>query len=171
MVDHSVKEFKRKENKDVTKSARAMMRLRIACDKSKRDLSLTTQTSIEVDSLYEGIDCSLKITRARFEELNSCLFDKYIGHVEKCLTDENMNKKHVDDVVIVDENMNKKHVDDVVIVGRSTWIPKLQQMLTKFFSGKPLCKSINADEAVANGTAVLAAKLGGQVNKTLQDLK
>ncbi|GKE29581.1 putative heat shock protein 70 family, peptide-binding domain protein [Tanacetum coccineum] len=98
--------------------------------------------------LYEGIDCSLKITRARFEELNSCLFDKCIGYVEKCLTDE---------------NMNKKHVDDVVIVGGSTRIPKLQQMLTEFFNGKPLCKSINADEAVAYGAAVLAAKLGGQV--------
>ncbi|GKB73794.1 putative heat shock protein 70 family protein [Tanacetum coccineum] len=156
MVDHCVKEFKRKENKDVTKSARAMMRLRIACEKAKRDLSSTTRTSIEVDALYEGIDCSLKITRARFEELNSCLFDKCIGHVEKCLTDG---------------NMNKKHVDDVVIVGGSTRIPKLQQMLTEFFNGKPLCKSINADEAVAHGAAVLAAKLGGQVNEVLQDLK
>nr|GEX01634.1 putative heat shock protein 70 family, peptide-binding domain protein [Tanacetum cinerariifolium] len=140
MVDHSVTEFKRKENKDVTKSARAMMRLRIACEKAKRDLSSTTRTSIEVDALYEGIDCSLKITRARFEELNSCLFDKCIGHVEKCLTDG---------------NMKKKHVDDVVIVGGSTQIP-----------------NINADEAVAYGAAVLAAKLGGhEVNEVLQVLK
>ena len=98
----------------------------------------------------------LKITQAKFVELNSYFFEKCIGHVGKCLKDG---------------DMKKKHVDDVVIVGGSTQIPKVQQMLTEFFDGKPLCNSINTDEAVVYGAAVLAAKLGGKVNEVVQDLK
>nr|GFC31027.1 putative heat shock protein 70 family, peptide-binding domain protein [Tanacetum cinerariifolium] len=97
--------------------------------------------------LYEGIDFSKKITRAKFEELNSDFFDKCIEHVETCLRDG---------------GMSKKDVNDVVVVGGSTRIPKLQQMLTEFFDEKPLCKSINADEAVAYGAAALASNLCGK---------
>ncbi|GJZ74861.1 putative heat shock protein 70 family protein [Tanacetum coccineum] len=155
MVNYCVQEFRKKENKDVRINARAMMRLKVACGKAKRDLSSTTITSIEIDSLYEGIDFSMKITRAKFEELNSYFFNKCIEHVESCLRDGNMNK--------ID-------VDDVVIVGGSTRIPKVQQMLMEFFGGKALCKSINTDEAVAYGAAVLAANLSGLGNKKVKDL-
>ncbi|GJS94377.1 putative heat shock protein 70 family protein [Tanacetum coccineum] len=155
MVNYCVQEFRKKENKDVRINARAMTRLKVACEKAKRDLSSTTITSIEIDSLYEGIDFSMKITRAKFEELNSDFFNKCIEHVETCLRDG---------------GMSKKDVNDVVVVGGSTRIPKVQQMLIEFFDGKPLCKSINADEAVAYGAAALASKLCGNGYKKVKDL-
>ncbi|KAM0037522.1 putative Heat shock protein 70 family [Helianthus debilis subsp. tardiflorus] len=150
MVNHCVEVFKKKEKKDVSENARAKMRLKIACEKAKRDLSSTIQTPIEIDCLYEGIDFSTKFSRAKFEEINAGFFSMCIKHVENCLRDG---------------NMQKSDVDDVVIVGGSTRIPKLQKMLMEFFDGKPLCKSINADEAVAYGAAVLAANLSGHGNK------
>ncbi|XP_076899319.1 heat shock cognate 70 kDa protein-like [Bidens hawaiensis] len=155
MVDHCVEEFKKKQKKDISKNARAMGRLKVACEKAKRDLSSTTRTSIEIDSLYEGTDFSLKFTRAKFEELNADFFKKCIEHAENCLRDG---------------NMQKHNVDDVVLVGGSTRIPKVQQMLREFFDGKPLSKSIKADEAVAYGAAVLAANLSGDGNKAVKDL-
>ncbi|KAJ0462992.1 putative Heat shock protein 70 family [Helianthus annuus] len=154
MVNHCVELFKKKEKKDVSENARAKMRLKIACEKAKRDLSSTIQTPIEIDCLYEGIDFSTKFSRAKFEEINAGFFIMCIKHVENCLRDG---------------NMQKSDVDDVVIVGGSTRIPKLQKMLMEFFDGKPLCKSINADEAVAYGAAVLAANLSGNGNKKVQD--
>ncbi|KAJ0930086.1 putative Heat shock protein 70 family [Helianthus annuus] len=155
MVDYCVQEFKKKQKKDISKSARAMGRLKVACEKAKRDLSSTAETSIDIDCLCDGIDFSMKVTRAKFEDLNARFFTKCIEHVENCLRDG---------------NMNKNNVDDIVLVGGSTRIPKVQQMLGEFFDGKPLCKSINADEAVAYGAAVLAANLSGNGNKAVKDL-
>ncbi|KAF5821968.1 putative Heat shock protein 70 family [Helianthus annuus] len=154
MVDHCVEIFKKKEKKDVSENARAKMRLKIACEKAKRDLSSTVQMPIEIDCLYEGIDFSTKLSRAKFDEINAGFFNMCIKHVENCLRDG---------------DMQKSDVDDVVIVGGSTRIPKLQQMLIEFFDGKPLCKSINADEAIAYGAAVLAANLSGYGNKKVKD--
>ncbi|XP_071700594.1 heat shock 70 kDa protein 3-like [Rutidosis leptorrhynchoides] len=158
LVKYCVQEFKNKENKDMSENVKAMMRLKVACEKAKRDLSSTTQTSIDVDCLYEGIDFLMKITRAKFEKLNDVYFKKCIAHVKKCLRDGNI--------------MFKKNVDDVVIVGGSTRIPKVQEMLSEFFDGKLLCKSINADEAVAYGAAVLASNLSGNGGgiKMMKDL-
>ncbi|KAI3807857.1 hypothetical protein L1987_23793 [Smallanthus sonchifolius] len=155
MVYHCVQEFRKRHMKDISKNARAMGRLKVTCEKAKRDLSSTTQTSIVIDCLYDGTDFSMKVTRAKFEELNSVFFKKCIEHVENCLKDG---------------NMHKNNVDDVVLVGGSTRIPKIQQMLEEFFDGKPLCKSINADEAVAYGAAVLAANLSGNGNKAVKDM-
>ncbi|KAD3067680.1 hypothetical protein E3N88_35560 [Mikania micrantha] len=155
MVNHCVREFKKKQNKDISGNAKAMGRLKVACEKAKRDLSSTTATSIEIDSLYEGVDFSTRFTRAKFEELNSHFFLKCMEHVESCLRDG---------------NVHKNNIDDIVLVGGSTRIPKVQYMLKELFDWKPLCKSINADEAVAYGAAVLAAKLSGNGNKTVTDL-
>ena len=119
-------------------------RLRTACERAKRTLSSTAQTTIEIDSLFEGIDFYTTITRARFEELNMDLFRKCMEPVEKCLRDA---------------KMDKSSVHDVVLVGGSTRIPKVQQLLQDFFNGKELCKSINPDEVVAYGAAVQAAIL------------
>jgi L1 cell adhesion molecule like protein len=118
-------------------------------------LSSTTQTTIEIDSLYEGIDFYSTITRARFEELNMDLFRKCMEPVEKCLRDS---------------KIDKSQVHEVVLVGGSTRIPKVQQLLQDFFNGKELCKSINPDEAVAYGAAVQAAILSGEGNERVQDL-
>ncbi|XP_027121874.1 heat shock 70 kDa protein [Coffea eugenioides] len=155
LVNHFVQEFKRKNKKDISGNARALRRLRTACERAKRTLSSTAQTTIEIDSLYEGIDFYATITRARFEELNMDLFRKCMEPVEKCLRDA---------------KVDKSHVHDVVLVGGSTRIPKVQQLLQDFFNGKELCKSINPDEAVAYGAAVQAAILGGETDQKVQDL-
>ncbi|MQL41647.1 molecular chaperone DnaK, partial [Escherichia coli] len=102
--------------------------------------------TIEIDSMFEGIDFYSTIIRGRFEELNMDLFRKCMDPVEKCLRDA---------------KMDKSTVHDVVLVGGSTRIPKVQQLLQDFFNGKDLCKSINPDEAVAHGDAVQAAIFSG----------
>ncbi|OIT06630.1 PREDICTED: heat shock 70 kDa protein [Nicotiana attenuata] len=155
LVNHFVQEFKRKHKKDISGNARALRRLRTACERAKRTLSSTAQTTIEIDSLYEGIDFYATITRARFEEMNMDLFRKCMEPVEKCLRDA---------------KIDKSHVHDVVLVGGSTRIPKVQQLLQDFFNGKELCKSINPDEAVAYGAAVQAAILSGEGDQKVQDL-
>ncbi|CAM6043367.1 unnamed protein product [Sphagnum compactum] len=155
MVNHFVQEFKRKYKKDISGNARALRRLRTACERAKRTLSSTAQTTIEIDSLYEGVDFYSTITRARFEELNMDLFRKCMEPVEKCLRDA---------------KMDKSQVHEVVLVGGSTRIPKVQSLLQDFFNGKELCKSINPDEAVAYGAAVQAAILSGEGNAKVQDL-
>ncbi|CAM6033814.1 unnamed protein product [Sphagnum compactum] len=155
MVNHFVQEFKRKYKKDISGNARALRRLRTACERAKRTLSSTAQTTIEIDSLYEGVDFYSTITRARFEELNMDLFRKCMEPVEKCLRDA---------------KMDKGQVHEVVLVGGSTRIPKVQSLLQDFFNGKELCKSINPDEAVAYGAAVQAAILTGEGNSKVQDL-
>ena len=155
LVNHFVQEFKRKNKKDITGSARALRRLRTACERAKRTLSSTAQTSIEIDSLFEGIDFYSSITRARFEELNMDMFRRCMDPVEKCLRDA---------------KFDKASVHDVVLVGGSTRIPKIQTLLQDFFNGKELCKSINPDEAVAYGAAVQAAILSGEGSEKVQDL-
>ncbi|KAK9072983.1 hypothetical protein SSX86_007305 [Deinandra increscens subsp. villosa] len=155
MVDHCVREFKRKWKKDLRKNPKALGRLRVACENAKRVLSSTTHTSIELDYLHDGIDFSMKFTRAKFEELNMDSFSKCIQIVENCLNDA---------------NIEKSSVAEIVLVGGSTRIPKVQQMLQELFDRKGLCKSVNPDEAVAYGAAVMAAKLSGVDDKSLQDL-
>ncbi|KAK6147893.1 hypothetical protein DH2020_018805 [Rehmannia glutinosa] len=144
-----------KHKKDISGNARALRRLRTACERAKRTLSSTAQTTIEIDSLYEGIDFYATITRARFEEMNMDLFRKCMEPVEKCLRDA---------------KIDKSQIHDIVLVGGSTRIPKVQQLLQDFFNGKELCKSINPDEAVAYGAAVQAAILSGEGNEKVQDL-
>ncbi|XP_024390791.1 heat shock cognate 70 kDa protein 2 [Physcomitrium patens] len=155
VVNHFVQEFKRKYKKDITGNARALRRLRTAAERAKRTLSATAQTTIEIDSLYDGVDFYSTITRARFEELNMDLFRKCMEPVEKCLRDA---------------KMDKGQVHEVVLVGGSTRIPKVLSLLQDFFNGKELCKSINPDEAVAYGAAVQAAILSGEGNQKVQDL-
>jgi heat shock 70kDa protein 1/2/6/8 len=155
MVEHFVQEFKRKNRKDIGDNKRAVRRLRSACERSKRTLSSSTQAYIEIDSLYDGIDFSSTITRARFEDMCIDLFRKCMTPVEK---------------VLKDAKISKDNVDEVVLVGGSTRIPKLQEMLSQFFNGKELCKSINPDEAVAYGATVQAAILNGEQSENLEDV-
>jgi len=155
MVNFFVQEFKRKHKKDITDNPRALRRLRTSCERAKRTLSSSAQTSIEIDSLADGVDFYSSLTRARFEELNMDLFRKCMDPVEK---------------VLRDAKMDKATVHDVVLVGGSTRIPKVQQLLQDFFNGKELCKSINPDEAVAYGAAVQGAILSGEGSAKVQDL-
>merc|ERR1711860_90459 len=155
MVDHFVNEFKRKHKKDLTGNKRALRKLRTACERAKRTLSASAQASIEIDSLFEGIDFYTSITRARFEELCSDLFKGTLDPVEKALRDA---------------KLDKSSIHDIVLVGGSTRIPKVQKLLQDFFNGKELNKSINPDEAVAYGAAVQAAILTGETHETVSDL-
>ena len=140
MVNHFIAEFKRKHKKDISENKRAVCCLRTASELAKRTLSSRTQASIEIDSLYEGIDFYTSITRARFEELNADLFRGTLDPVEKALRDA---------------KLDKSQIHDIVLVGGSTRIPKIQKLLQDFFNGKELNKSINPDEAVAYGAGNL----------------
>uniref|UniRef100_A0AC35TG45 UBA domain-containing protein n=1 Tax=Rhabditophanes sp. KR3021 TaxID=114890 RepID=A0AC35TG45_9BILA len=155
MVTHFSAEFKRKHKKDLSTNPRALRRLRTACERAKRTLSSSTQASIEIDSLFDGVDFYTSITRARFEELCADLFRNTMDPVEKALKDA---KK------------DKGAINEIVLVGGSTRIPKVQKLLSDFFSGKELNKSINPDEAVAYGAAVQAAILSGDTSEAVQDL-
>ena len=139
MVSHFIQEFKRKHKKDISDNKRAVRRLRTACERAKRTLSSSTQGSVEIDSLFEGIDFYTSITRTKFEELNADLFRGTIGPVEKSLREA---------------KLDKAQIDDIVLVGGSTRIPKVQKLLQDFFNGKDLNKSINPDEAVAYGAGM-----------------
>lgn len=155
MVNHFIQEFKRKHNKDISKSPRSIRRLATACERAKRTLSSSTEASIEIDSLYEGIDFYSKISRARFEELCSDLFRSTMEPVEKALKDA---------------KLDKSRIDEVVLVGGSTRIPKIQKLLQDFMNGKELNKSINPDEAVAYGAAIQAAILSGDTSEAIKDV-
>jgi len=154
MVNHFVKEFFRKYTIDISGDPRALRRLKSACEKAKRILSSNTTTTIEIESLNQGIDFYSSISRAKFEELNKNYFDKCMEIVEKC---------------IIDSGMDKGSIHDVVLVGGSTRIVKVQQMVSDFFGGKLLCKSIDFDEAVAYGAAVHASILSGEFSEKVQD--
>jgi L1 cell adhesion molecule like protein len=140
LMNHFVQEFMRKHKRDITGNPQALRRLRNHSERAKHALSCAIWTSIEIDSLFEGIDFYTSITRVRFEELNIDLFRKCMEPVEKCLRDSKM------DTSIVDE---------IVLVGGSTRIPKVQALLSDFFNGKELNNSVNPDEAVAYGATLL----------------
>nr|CAB3476529.1 unnamed protein product [Digitaria exilis] len=145
MVSHFVQEFKRKNKKDISGNPRALRRLRTACERAKMTLSSTAIATIEIDSLYEGIDFHSTITRARFEELNMDLFRKCVDIVH-----------------------NGREISPV-LVGGSSRIPRIRQLLQELFNGKELCMSINPDEAVAYGAAVQAAILSGEGDEKIQE--
>ncbi|KAL8305006.1 hypothetical protein RB601_009829 [Gaeumannomyces tritici] len=147
LLDHCKKDFQRKTKKDLSGDARALRRLRTACERAKRTLSNGAQTTIEIDSLFDGEDFNLQITRARFEELNAVAFKGTLDPVAQ---------------VLKDAAIEKSGVDEIVLVGGSTRIPRIQKLLSEFFDGKKLEKSINPDEAVAYGAAVQAGVLSGK---------
>lgn len=155
LVQHFIQDFKRKHKKDLSESKRAVSRLKNACENLKKTLSASTQATLEVDSLFEGIDFTSTMNRARFEELCGDLFRKTFEPVEQ---------------VLKDAKISKSEIDEVVLVGGSTRIPKIQNQLTDFFNGKALNKSINPDEAVAYGAAVQAAILSGVKDNKIDDL-
>ena len=153
LVKHFADEFKRKHKVDLMENKRSVRRLRTAAEKAKRTLSSSTTASVEVDSLFEGIDFYTSISRAKFENLCSSVFRRILEPV---------------DTVLRDAKMDKSDIHEIVLVGGSTRIPKIQSELQRMFNGKDLCKSVNPDEAVAYGAAVQAAVLSG-VNDEVTD--
>ena len=155
VVDYFCEEIKRKLKKDVKSNSRALRRLRTASERAKRTLSNSTQACVELDSLIDGLDFNSTITRARFEDICAADFRKCMAPVEN---------------VLKDAKKSKNDVDEIVLVGGSTRIPKIQSLLSNYFNGKELNKSVNPDEAVAHGASVQAAILTGQDSDTLNDL-
>jgi len=146
VMEHFIKMYKKKHGKDVRGSNRAVQRLRREVEKAKRSLSSQHQVKIEIENFFEGNDFSETLTRAKFEELNMDLFRGTMKPVQK---------------VLEDSDLQKKDVDEIVLVGGSTRIPKVQQLVKEFFNGKEPSRGINPDEAVAFGAAVQAGVLSG----------
>jgi len=155
LVDHFVTEFNRKNKVDIKDNARSLRRLKNACELAKRTLSASTIANLEIDSLFDGIDFRSSLTRAKFESLCSDILQRTMAPVEQ---------------VLKDSGLSKNDINDIVLVGGSTRIPKIQELLSAFFNGKELNKSINPDEAVAYGAAVQAAILSGASDEKLDSL-
>ncbi|XP_011092383.1 luminal-binding protein 5 [Sesamum indicum] len=147
VMDYFVKLIKRKYGKDISKDKRALGKLRKECERAKRALSSQHQVRVEIESLFDGVDFSEPLTRARFEELNMDLFKKTMGPVKRALEDA---------------NLKKSEIHEIVLVGGSTRIPKVQQLLKDFFDGKEPSKGVNPDEAVAVGAAIQGGVISGE---------
>lgn len=155
LVDHFVTEFKRKHKMDLKTNPKALRRLRTACERAKRTLSSSTTASIELDSIMDGIDYYTSVTRAKFESLCDDLFRNCISPINKLLGDA---------------KLDKSNIDEIVLVGGSTRIPRVQKLLSDYFNGKELNKSVNPDEAVACGAAIQAALLSGNSDDTIGEM-
>jgi molecular chaperone DnaK (HSP70) len=137
LMEYCIKQFKRQSDIDISQDKRAVQRLRKQCELAKRTLSTQTTATIDCEALSNGVDFTTTISRAKFEELNLDLFKKTLTPVTQ---------------VLKDAGMSKNDIDEIILVGGSTRIPKIQQMLTEYFNGKTLNKSINPDEAVVSFT-------------------
>merc|ERR1712151_1468760 len=152
VMSYFMKLFRKKHKANMSKDKRAVQKLRREVERVKRTLSSQHQARLEIESLYDGIDFSETLTRARFEELNMDLFKKTLGPVKN---------------VMEDGGLTKSEVDELVMVGGSTRIPKVQQLLKDFFSGKEPNRGINPDETVAYGAAVQGGILSGEGGQDL----
>lgn len=153
VMDYFIKLIKKKYNQDISKDHKALGKLRRECERAKRALSNQHQVRVEIESLFDGVDFSEPLTKARFEELNMDLFKRTMEPVKKALKDAGLKKS---DIV------------EIVLVGGSTRIPKVQQLLKDFFDGKELSKGTNPDEAVAYGAAVQGGVLSGEGGEETQ---
>jgi heat shock protein 5 len=145
-MQYFIQKVQKSEGIDISKDNRSLQKLRKEVERVKRALSTQPQARLEIDDLVPGYDLQETLTRARFEELNNDLFKKTLGPVKE---------------VLERSGLTKSEVDQIVLVGGSTRIPKIQQLLSDYFGGKELAKSINPDEAVAHGAAVQGAILNG----------
>jgi L1 cell adhesion molecule like protein len=155
VVNYFIDEIKKKHKKDISNNKRSLNRLTTACENAKKQLSSSTVATIEIDGLFDGIDFISTITRAKFENLCDDFFKRCMAPVEQ---------------VLRDSKMSKSDIHEIVLVGGTSRIPKIQQLLTEFFNDKELCKSINPDEAVAQGASVQAAVLSGVKDTSISDL-
>jgi heat shock protein 1/8 len=155
IVDYLCDDIKKKHKVDVKQNAKALKRLNIAAERAKKNLSSSATTSIEVDSLIDGVDYTHTISKAKFEQLADPILKRTIVPINRLLTDA---------------KMSKSDIHEIVLVGGTTRIPRVQQLLSEYFGGKDLNKSLNPDEAVAYGAAVQAAILTGQGNQKTSEL-
>jgi len=147
VMQYFMKKFERKNGVNLKTDKRSLQKLRREVERVKRVLSSQHQARLEVESLIDGIDFSETLTRARFEELNLNLFKRTLKPVTQVLSDA---------------DLKKNELDEIVLVGGSTRIPKVQQLLKDYFNGKEPNRGINPDEAVAYGAAVQGGILSGE---------
>lgn len=155
LVDFACQEFRKQFNCDLRQSKKSLRKLRTACERAKRILSSSSRATIDIDSLYRGHDFNYVISRAKFEDLCIDLFRKCLIPVKKVLSDA---------------GLNPSDVHEIVLVGGSTRIPKVQELLSQFFGGRQLNKSIHPDEAVAFGAAVQGSVLSDQSSSVTKDI-
>lgn len=141
IMEWAIGEFKKRTKLDPKGNPRALQRLRAASERAKRALSSGQQAALEVDSLMDGQDLSLVLTRAKFEQLCDEAF-------RRCL-------KPLDQVM-KDAGLAKNQIDEIIMVGGSTRVPRIRQLVTDYFGGKKLNDSVHPDEAVAVGAAIQA---------------
>uniref|UniRef100_A0A0E0D5I4 Luminal-binding protein n=1 Tax=Oryza meridionalis TaxID=40149 RepID=A0A0E0D5I4_9ORYZ len=155
VMDHFIRLVKRRHGRDIGGDGRALGKLRRECERAKRALSSQHQVRVEIEALFDGVDFSETLTRAKFEELNMDLFKKTLGPVRKA---------------IADAKLKKSDIDEIVLVGGSTRIPKVQELLKEMFDGKEPTKGINPDEAVAYGAAVQGSIISGEGGAGTKDI-
>jgi len=155
IVEWLCEDIKKRMKKDVRENARALKRLNIAAEKAKKTLSASTTTTIEVESLLDGVDYNTTLTRAKFEQLADKVFTRTLEPLDRLLKDA---------------KMSKGDIHEIVLVGGTTRIPRVQELLSNYFNGKQLNKSLNPDEAIAYGAAVQASILTGQGNSKTSEL-
>ena len=155
IVNYVIEEFKKKHKIDLTDNKKAIRRIKTIAERAKRTLSSSVQTTIELDSIYDGIDLNISLSRAKLESLCSDIFNRILNPI---------------DLVIKDADINKNNIEEIILVGGTTRIPKIQELLSNYFNGKELNKSINPDEAVAYGASIQAAILSGVKDDKLDNL-
>ena len=155
IVNYVIEEFKKKYKIDLSDNKKAIRRIKTVSERAKRTLSSSVQTTIELDSIYDGIDLNISLSRAKLESLCSDIFNRILNPI---------------DLVIKDADINKSDIEEIILVGGTTRIPKIQELLSNYFNGKELNKSINPDEAVAYGASIQAAILSGVKDDKLDNL-
>lgn len=155
VMDWLAEEFKKEENVDLRKDPMALQRLKEASEKAKIELSSSTETEINLPYItaIDGVPKHLvkKLTRAKFEQLADSLFERCLKPCEQALKDA---------------GLKASEIDEVILVGGSTRIPKVQEIVEKFFGKKPN-KGVNPDEVVAIGAGIQGAVLTGEVKDVL----
>ncbi|GAO45372.1 molecular chaperone DnaK [Flavihumibacter petaseus] len=155
IMDWLADEFKKEENVDLRKDPMALQRLKEASEKAKVELSSSSETEINLPYItaIDGVPKHLvkKLTRAKFEQIADKLFERCLKPCE---------------VALKDAGMNVGQIDEVILVGGSTRIPKVQELVEKFFGKKPN-RGVNPDEVVAVGAAIQGAVLTGEVKDVL----
>ncbi|RYY59817.1 MAG: molecular chaperone DnaK [Chitinophagaceae bacterium] len=155
IMDWLADEFKKDESIDLRKDPMALQRLKEAAEKAKVELSSSTETEINLPYItaVDGVPKHLvkKLTRAKFEQLADTLFARCLKPCEAALKDA---------------GLSTSQIDEVILVGGSTRIPKVQEIVEKFFGKKPN-RSVNPDEVVAVGAAIQGAVMTGEVKDVL----
>jgi molecular chaperone DnaK len=155
IMDWIISEFKKEQGIDVSKDQMALQRLKEASEKAKMELSTLLETEINLPFITADATgpkhLTMKLTRARFEQMCADIFERSMGPCKQAMTDA---------------QVTPQNIDEVVLVGGSTRIPKIQQMVKDLF-GKEPNKTVNPDEVVAVGAAVQGGVLGGEVKDVL----